>query len=155
MHDNMGWRYLLFTLGGLTLVLWFIRFFCFQLYESPRYLIGLGKDEEAAEVIRKVAEFNHVECPLDVNQLKAVETDIKGLPSAGKRALFSQSFALGWENIKALFATRKLATSTTMLILIWGMWLLVKVLSGFRIDVLSAAVIGLASTLYNSFLPFL
>ena len=34
----MGWRYLLFTLGAFTLVLWALRFLLFTLEESPRYL---------------------------------------------------------------------------------------------------------------------
>ena len=43
----MGWRYLLFALGGMTLFLWAVRFFVFPLEESPRFLVGRGRDEEA------------------------------------------------------------------------------------------------------------
>ena len=46
----MGWRYFLFTVGSLTLLMWGIRFFLFPLYESPKYLMGKGEDDEAVAV---------------------------------------------------------------------------------------------------------
>lgn len=52
-------------LGGITLVLWAIRIFAFDLLESPRYLIGKGKDEEAVAVIHKVAAHNKNHVVLD------------------------------------------------------------------------------------------
>jgi len=76
----MGWRYLLFTLGGLMLLLWSLRFFVFSLLESPRFLCGIGKDAEAVDVI-----CNH---------------------------------------IKALFATPKTAWSTSLLIAVWGQFIM-------------------------------
>ncbi|GAW04846.1 sugar transporter [Lentinula edodes] len=69
--ENMGWRYLLFILGALTLLLWGIRFFVFKLFESPRFLVGIGKDAEAVEVIRMLAEYNSKTSNLTVDQLKA------------------------------------------------------------------------------------
>ena len=39
-------------------VMWVLRFFVFHLYESPKYLMGKGKDEEAVEVVRCVAVYN-------------------------------------------------------------------------------------------------
>ncbi|KAJ3719618.1 MFS general substrate transporter [Lentinula guzmanii] len=136
--ENMGWRYLLFTLGGLTLLLWGIRFFVFKLFESPRFLVGIGKDAEAVEVIRKIAEYNSKTSDLTVDQLvKAGGVDPEKTDIAqNDRRVLSASSALGWNHVKALFRTRKLAFSTSLLIALWG-------------------IIGLASTLYNSFLPFL
>lgn len=34
--ENMGWRYFVFTLGGITLLMFFARFFLFHLFESPK-----------------------------------------------------------------------------------------------------------------------
>ena len=60
--NNMGWRYFLFTyppkcpnttsesmqltsrMGGLTLLMFILRFFVFHLYESPKFLMGRGKN---------------------------------------------------------------------------------------------------------------
>ena len=33
---NLGWRWFIITMGGLTLVMFFIRFVCFTIYESPK-----------------------------------------------------------------------------------------------------------------------
>ncbi|OCH87181.1 MFS general substrate transporter [Obba rivulosa] len=136
--DNMGWRYLLFTLGGMTLLLWAVRFFVFPLVESPRFLIGCGRDADAVAAVQRVAQFNGRTSSLTVDQLtaaaeKAAADDVSGRHS---RKVLSQSSAFHVDHVKALFETPKLAWSTSLLIALWG-------------------IIGLASTLYNSFLPFL
>jgi hypothetical protein len=132
----MGWRYLMFTLSGLMLLLWAARFFLFPLFESPRYLVGKGRDAEAVDVIHKVAAFNGKTdaITLDVEQLRAVEDKLYGQDRSRKMLAEGSDFSIG--HIKALFKTRKMAFSTSLLIFLWG-------------------IIGLASTLYNSFLPFL
>lgn len=142
----------MFTLGGFTLLLWFIRFFVFRFYESPRYLIARGRDEEAVEVIHKIAKFNGKadQRTITVRDLQnAVQESTKesafpSLHSGGevhnvagkKRWLSSGGSHFSGSHIKALFATRKMAWSTSLLIVIWG-------------------TIGLATTLYNSFLPYM
>ena len=54
----MGWRYFLYTMGGINFVMFIRRFFVFHLYESPKYLMGRGRDEEAVQVLRHVAVYN-------------------------------------------------------------------------------------------------
>ncbi|RPD76912.1 MFS general substrate transporter [Lentinus tigrinus ALCF2SS1-7] len=136
--DNMGWRYLLFTLGGMTLFLWAIRFFVFPLEESPRFLVGRGCDEDAVAVIQRIAKSNGRECRLTVDQLRAAgeAADMKDSEGGRRQKILSESSELSVKHVRALFATRKLAWSTSLLIALWG-------------------IIGLASTLYNSFLPYL
>ncbi|KAL4248788.1 MFS transporter superfamily protein [Abortiporus biennis] len=138
--DNMGWRYLLFTLGGITIVLWGFRFFAFKLEESPRYLAGLGHDEEAVAVVQRIAAYNGRTCSLTVEDLRqagqiaAEKTGLQEKPK--KHTIMSSSSSYSIDHVKALFKTRRMAWSTSVLIAIWG-------------------IIGLASTLYNNFLPFL
>ncbi|KAJ8076976.1 MFS sugar transporter [Marasmius tenuissimus] len=137
--ENMGWRYLLFTLGALTICLWALRFFVFKLFESPRFLVGIGKDAEAVEVIKKVAEYNSTTTSLTVEQLASagkIALNEKVDHGSKRKGLLSKTSVFGSKHIKALFRTRKLALTTSLLISMWG-------------------IIGLASTLYNSFLPFL
>ncbi|KIP06743.1 hypothetical protein PHLGIDRAFT_24417 [Phlebiopsis gigantea 11061_1 CR5-6] len=138
--QNMGWRYLLFTLGGFTLVLWALRFFIFTLEESPRFLVGRGRDAEAVAVVQRLAVYNGTTCSLTVGQLQAAGeiATPKGaeLSEGHKMAVLSRTSHYTMDHIKALFETKKLAWSTSLLISIWG-------------------IIGLASTLYNNFLPFL
>lgn len=55
---NMGWRYFVIAMGGLSMIQFFIRFVCFTIFESPKYLMGKGKDEEAVAVVHEVARRN-------------------------------------------------------------------------------------------------
>ncbi|OJA08971.1 hypothetical protein AZE42_13988, partial [Rhizopogon vesiculosus] len=116
----MGWRYLLFTLGGITLFLWGIRFFVFTLLESPRFLSGIGRDAEAVEVIHKLAKFNGRTSSLTVEELEAPERAAGARSSSQeKRNILSKSSKYDPVHVKALFATPKMAWSTSLLIAIW------------------------------------
>ncbi|KAK0445019.1 MFS general substrate transporter [Desarmillaria tabescens] len=130
--DNMGWRYLLFTLGGVTLLFWFLRLFYFDLLESPRFLISVGKDAEAVSIIHKIAKYNGTTTDLTVEHLNeaAEKAANLGIPIIPRTATF------GLQHVKGLFSTTKMAVSTTLLIALW-------------------AIIGLAYNLYNCFLPYL
>ena len=140
--DNMGWRYLMYTMGAFTLVLWIGRFFLFNLRESPKYLIGQGRYVEAVEVLDSIAAYNKTSQPLTIEDLEQVERDFSesherapvDRKKAVKRVFTSQLKPNGFVHVRALFATPKLAYSMTLIILIWGM-------------------IGLASPLYSNFLP--
>lgn len=121
----MGWRYLLFTLGGCTLILWALRFFIFTLEESPRFLAGRGLDAEAVAVVQRLATYNGRTCSLTVEQLtKAgdVARQRYGISDKSQTTpkVFSHSSDYTIEHVKALFATRKLAWSTSLLISLWG-----------------------------------
>ncbi|EJD05146.1 MFS general substrate transporter [Fomitiporia mediterranea MF3/22] len=145
--DNRGWRYLLFTLGALMLLFWALRALVFTLHESPRYLVARGEDEKAVKVLQAVARANGVQCSLTVEKLRRAgavtgssqlnftdfneKNEKRGVSGAAKRSTKET-----WVHLKGLFATRKVAWSTSLLVFLW-------------------AIIGLASTLYNSFLPFL
>lgn len=120
--ENMGWRYLLFTLGGMTLLLWGIRFAVFPLEESPRFLIGQGRDEEAVAIVQRIATFNGTTTTLTVAQLKqAGDAAVANSNSTGKakRKVLSESSVFRLTHIRALFETPKLAWSTSLLIFLW------------------------------------
>jgi len=55
---NMGWRYFVIAMGGISMVEFFIRFALFTVFESPKYLMGKGRDEEAVRVVHEVARRN-------------------------------------------------------------------------------------------------
>lgn len=120
----MGWRYLLFTLGGVTLLLWAFRFFVFHLEESPRYLVGRGHDEAAVAVVHRIAKFNDKTSSLTVDQLVLVAEQAKQkfgiVEDTGKSKVLSKSSSWSSDHVKALFETRKIAWSTSLLIAIWG-----------------------------------
>ena len=52
----MGWRYYCFTIGALILFFWAVGFT--PLLESPRYLVGKGKDEEIVRIVHELARYN-------------------------------------------------------------------------------------------------
>lgn len=56
--QNMGWRYFLIVMGGISMIEFFIRFTCFTIFESPKYLMGKGRDEDAVKVVQEVARRN-------------------------------------------------------------------------------------------------
>lgn len=60
-------------MGGLTMVLWVIRLFSFNLPESPTYLISGGRDEDAVAVVHRVAIINGKSSSLTVAKLKEAE----------------------------------------------------------------------------------
>lgn len=107
------------------LVLWFIRFFVFHLFESPKYLMGRGRDEEAVEMIHKVAEFNGKTSSLTLEDLTRhnVEETKQGQAvqdTSAKAAVLRQTEKFKADHIRSLFRTPKLAWSTGLIILIWG-----------------------------------
>ena len=135
-----GWRYLFFTIGGFSLVLWFIRYFCFTMYESPKYLIAVGRNADAVATLNAVAKYNGTVQPLTVEQLDAIDRHFgvavvdQSTPRARAKLALKNMLPGGFRNLKGLFNTRKMARNMIILMLIWGM-------------------IGLASPLYHTFLP--
>lgn len=104
--------------------------------------MGRGRDEEAVEVIHKVAEYNGKTSGLTVEHLRAVDdelgngngsnvTDVeKGrvgkLDTSARAAVMRKLEKFNMDHVKALFATRKLAWSTSLLITLWGASIYVK-----------------------------
>ncbi|KAK7046981.1 MFS general substrate transporter [Favolaschia claudopus] len=142
--SNQGWRYFLYAMGGLMIFFWGIRFFVFKLYESPKYLMGTGKDEEAVAVVHKVAAYNGKTSELSIEDLRAADKVQDGADREQQQqvnvnkvsAVVQRKLSVfGGDHVRPLFATRKLAYSTSLLIVLW-------------------AIIGLAFPLYNSFVTY-
>ncbi|KAI5923929.1 transporter [Camillea tinctor] len=133
---NMGWRYFLIAMGGLTLIMFIVRFFCFTIYESPKYLMGKGLDEEAVRVVHEVARRNKKTSALTVDDLKACEPDGYEQRVGASDAVKRKLEAINLTHIRSLFASRKLGYSTAALMSIWGL-------------------IGLGYPLYNAYLPYI
>ena len=133
---NMGWRYFLITMGGITLIMFALRFLCFTIYESPKFLMGTGRDEEAVAVVHEVARRNGKESYLSIEDLKACEPEGYVAHTTARDAAARRLEALKFTHVRALFATKKLTWSTTSIMTVW-------------------AFIGLGYPLYNAFLPYL
>jgi hypothetical protein len=116
----MGWRYLVSTFGGLGLLLAFLRIFVLPLHESPRYLLGCGRDEAAVAVVREIARYNGTETSLTVDDLEEAARSAEQKEYAHKWYALSQSSVWVGSHVRELFATKKMAWSTSLLIWIWG-----------------------------------
>jgi MFS family permease len=71
-ENNMGWRYLLFTLGAITLAVFFLRCFVFRFRESPKFLVYKGQDGEAIKVVHHIANTNGTVCRLSLEHFEAL-----------------------------------------------------------------------------------
>lgn len=61
--SNMGWRYLVIVLGAVTLLIFFLRYFVFKFHESPKFLLSKGREQEAIDVLHRIAKFNRCAPP--------------------------------------------------------------------------------------------
>ena len=111
------------------LFFFFICFFVFDLYESPKYLMGRGKEELAVEIVHKVAEYNGKTSNLTLEDLRRVGSytvradDPEGQQDTSVLAAVRRQFRkFSGDHVRALFATPKLAWSTSLLIIIWGLY---------------------------------
>jgi hypothetical protein len=112
-------------MGGFMMILWFIRFFVFKLYESPKYLMGRGKDQDAVAVVHEIARYNGVHSSLTVGELKDAERVDRTAATEGEGEhdgiiVRQHLFKFDSNHVYPLFATRKLALSTSVLIILWG-----------------------------------
>eukprot|EP00918_Siedleckia_nematoides_P054944 GHVU01119949.1.p1 GENE.GHVU01119949.1~~GHVU01119949.1.p1 ORF type:complete len:529 (-),score=30.65 GHVU01119949.1:117-1655(-) len=135
--ENMGWRYFMIVMGGIALIMFILRYFFFTLYESPKYLMGRGRDSEAIRVVHEVARRNGKTSNITLEDLSIYDERFNAQQRTTTTAALSRQLeSLKFEHIRALFATPKLVLSTSMIMAIW-------------------AFIGLGFPLYNAFLPFL
>ena len=135
--ENAGWRWFIITMGGLTLLMWGIRFIAFTIFESPKYLMGKGRDEEAVQVVHEVARRNGKTTTLTIEDLRACESlGSGGVNTSASAAVKRQLEKVNLTHVRALFSGKTLAFSTAMIMTVW-------------------AFIGLGYPLYNAFLPYI
>lgn len=134
-QDNKGWRYFLFTLGGLTLVMFSARF-VFPLYESSTFYLARGDNEKAIETLNHIARINKKSHSLTIEDLRAIdELDLDKTEKANSNQLLKLRLSkYNLSHVKLCFGSRRLAISLALVIFSW-------------------ALIGLAFPLYNAFLP--
>lgn len=114
-------------MGGFTLLLSFLRGFVFNLYESPKFLMSRGRDARAVEIIQRIARYNGRTCSLTVEMLESAgEIEVDGgkevqMDTSVRAAVLRKLRKYSSSHVKSLFATKKIAYSTVVQIIIWGM----------------------------------
>ncbi|KAM0246019.1 hypothetical protein ACHAP5_004990 [Fusarium lateritium] len=126
--DNMGWRYLLFTIGAITLLVFVLRFFVFNFRETPKFLVYRGKDADAIDTLQHMAKVNKKQCGLTLELFESLQSDDSSVGSgnsstpalgAGSKQLNmprSQKLKLEMSRYKMLFSSAKM---TRLTILVW------------------------------------
>ncbi|KAH9466857.1 hypothetical protein MJO28_000530 [Puccinia striiformis f. sp. tritici] len=141
-QDNLGWRWLLISAGSSAFLMFLGRCLTIKIHESPKYLMGKGREEEAVAVVQEVARRNKSHCSLTIAHLeqfdniheKAVEQG--GGWTSSKAMLLRRFRYFNFQHLRDLFSTPVLALSTVLITTIW-------------------AFIGLAFPLYNAFIPLI
>ena len=125
---NMGWRYLLYTLGAITLAVFFLRFCVFRFQESPKFLVYRGRDDKAIQVLERIAKINSIKCGVTLEQFQAlseehdaIASEMSRKPTLGggsqqRKSTPKQKLMLELDRYKMLFATFQMARLT---ILVW------------------------------------
>lgn len=132
-NTNPGWRYVWFANGALVFVMSIARITIIRLRETPKFLVGEGRDAEVVDTMQFIAKKYKRHCSLSLETMEACgvtgaatanEAERRGSVSAHAKG---SKFSLREVNmhLKGLFATKKLGLSTT---LIWVSWLLVSLI---------------------------
>lgn len=123
--NNKGWRYIWYSSGALVFVMSVLRITVIRLKETPKFLLGEGKDAEVVETLQFIANKYNRHCSLTLEQLEAC--GVTGQAAyGGRRASISHakrraSITEIWVHLKGLYVTKRIGLSTT---LIWFSWLL-------------------------------
>lgn len=120
----MGWRYVWFANGALVFAMAVARVTVIRLKETPKYLLGQGRDQDVVDTMQWMATKYNRPCSLTVEHLSAC--GVIQSSRSNKKFSFSEIKV----HLSGLFLTKKLGLSTC---LIWFSWTL----------------IGLAYPLYN------
>ncbi|CAG8747976.1 15492_t:CDS:2, partial [Acaulospora colombiana] len=97
------------------------------LHESPKFLMGRGRDEEAVENVHRIAAYNGKTSDLTVADLQKAGNAVgegqggKKLDTSGKAAVLRTVEKFSLDHVKALFATPRLAYSSTLIIILWAL----------------------------------
>ena len=126
--ENMGWRYLHWSVGSLVFVLSILRITVLRLQHSTKWLITQGRDVEVIDNLQDIATKYNRQLSLTLEHLLAL-----GVVQESKQSVWSARRLKA--HVGALFQTRKLAYSTLVLFAVWG-------------------IIGIAYPLFYVFLPY-
>lgn len=102
-----------------------LRITVIRLKETPKFLVGEGKDEQVVETLQALAMKYNRPCSLTLAKMQAcnqLAVDDGRRTSVSAHAKRRVSFAEIWGHLRGLFVTRRIALSTS---LIWFSWLLI------------------------------
>ena len=103
----MGWRYEVIVLGLMTLTVFFLRYFVFTFHESPKFLISRGKEQQAIEVLHKIAKFNKAPPPtLTIEQFHEIDRTAGPVTAVDATKNVVRNFFHSFKHLKGLFLNK-------------------------------------------------
>lgn len=127
-RENMGWRYLHFTCGGLITVLAILRIFMIHMPQTPKWLITQNRDAEVFDILKNIVDSYKRPFSLTLQQLEEPGHVLNAEKSVWSSVRLQKHFS-------GLFATHRLAYSTYVINLNWFL-------------------VGIVSPLYTIYLPY-
>ncbi|KAJ5618763.1 hypothetical protein N7510_002747 [Penicillium lagena] len=123
VSSNMGWRYMVIVIGAMTLTLFFARYAVFRFHESPKFLVSKGREQDAIDVLHKIARFNGAEAPnLTVEDFQQIEIEAgvttdnqKSKNTSAKGVVVNTLKSLGF--LRGLFRSKQQCFSFVLLAL--------------------------------------
>lgn len=113
--NNWGWRYLVLSLGAITFAMFLCRFLLFTLYESPKFLVSRGRQDEAVAAVQGIAHQNKTTTWLT----EEILNEIGGYPEEDQKQALSYSEIVkrslerfSYQQVAPLFANKRLALSS-------------------------------------------
>ncbi|KAJ4252385.1 hypothetical protein NW762_010983 [Fusarium torreyae] len=137
--NNLGWRYTFWAFGGLTMVMFLLRL-TFRVYETPKFLLSKSRDQQAVDVIHKIAARDGKTSWLTLSHFESIDAELAAtanttVSARNHKTIIKNSLdKMTPSKIRVLFSTPRTAISTTLMIFLW-------------------CSIGMAYPLYNSFIP--
>lgn len=120
----MGWRYLLFTVGAVSLTIFILRFFVFTFRETPKFSLFKGNNAKAIETLHHMAKINGRECRLTMEILDAVEKEhvcnmtdassASAIPNGPMSTAYLQRASSELGRFKILFSSPRMARLTVL-----------------------------------------
>lgn len=116
---NRGWRYLWYSNSALVMLAGLIRLFIFKLDETPKYLVSNGRDAEAVEALRQIAEKYNRPFTLTVEQLEECGVVQEAHNFQENGYTFKTVWEATKEHCKILYMNKTVAYSTTLILTSW------------------------------------
>ncbi|KAF8628622.1 hypothetical protein AX15_003759 [Amanita polypyramis BW_CC] len=67
--QNKGWKYLLISLGFITVTMFLARIVFFRLHESPRFLVHAGRPHDALKSLQMISKFNGSDISIELSDV--------------------------------------------------------------------------------------
>ncbi|KAH6882648.1 sugar transporter-like protein [Alternaria rosae] len=122
VDSNMGWRYTVIVLGCMTLAVFFLRYFVFTFHESPKFLLARGKEQEALNVLHRIAKFNKQPAPTLTMEMFAAIDEVSSNATSSARLSTEVPLEVdqgtqdttekgnGFQRLKGIFTKKRNAT---------------------------------------------